>query len=82
MRRSATIAAVSSPIHAALAEGAVVVTPNRRLARSLHREFDLAQRAAGRAAWPTPEILPYAIWLETLWKDAIQAVTVSNVALL
>jgi len=73
---------VSSPIHAALAEGAVVVTPNRRLARSLHREFDLAQRAAGRAAWPTPEIVPYAIWLETLWKDAVQADVVGDAGLL
>jgi probable DNA repair protein len=73
---------VSSPIHAALAEGAVVVTPNRRLARSLHREFDIAQRAAGRLAWPTPEIVPYPIWLETLWRHAVQADAVAGAALL
>ncbi len=67
------MATVSSILHAALAEGAVIVTPNRRLARVLHREFDVAQRAGGRTAWPTPTILPYPIWLETLWHQAFPA---------
>src|SRR5271166_6454795 len=70
---SATIAAVNAPVHAALDEGAVVVTPNRRLARVLQREFDIAQRAAGRAAWRTPTIVPYPIWLESLWDEAVAA---------
>lgn len=69
-------------LHSALAEGAVVVTPNRRLARFLHREFDVAQRAAGRAAWPTPTILPYSIWLESLWDEAVLAETLTGAALL
>ncbi|HEX5865546.1 MAG TPA: hypothetical protein VF014_15050, partial [Casimicrobiaceae bacterium] len=69
-------------LHSALAEGAVVVTPNRRLARFLHREFDVAQRAAGRAAWPTPTILPYPIWLESLWDEAVLAETLTGAALL
>jgi probable DNA repair protein len=71
---------VNPALHAALAEAAVVVTPNRRLARVLHREFDLAQRAAGRAAWRTPTILPYPSWLEASWNDVIQ--TESRAALL
>ena len=58
---------MNAALLAALAEGSAVVTPNRRLARVLHREFDLAQRAAGRSAWRTPTILPYPVWLEMLW---------------
>ena len=64
---------VDTIVHAALNEGAVVVTPNRRLARILQREFDRAQRAVGRLAWPTPSVLPYPIWLEALWDEAVQA---------
>ena len=66
---SDTIATVDSILHSALAEGALVVTPNRRLARFLHREFDLAQAARGLAAWPTPSLLPYSSWLEVLWNE-------------
>lgn len=67
--RSATIASVDSLLHSALAEGALVITPNRRLARFLHREFDLTQAAAGHNAWPTPTILPYPSWLQVLWEE-------------
>ena len=67
---------------AALAEGAIVVTPNRRLARFLHRDFDLAQRARGEIAWPTPSILPYPQWLEALWAGAVAADAVNDAAFL
>ena len=67
---------------AALAEGAMVVTPNRRLARFLHRDFDLAQRARGLTAWPTPSILPYPQWLEALWAEAVAADAMTDAALL
>jgi probable DNA repair protein len=73
---------VNPDLHSALAEGAVVVTPNRRLARFLHREFDVVQRAAGRAAWPTPTILPYSTWLESSLDEAILADSVTGAALL
>lgn len=69
-------------MQAALAEGALVVTPNRRLARVLQREFDIAQRASGRFAWRTPTIVPYPIWLETLWNGALQADARNHEALL
>ncbi len=64
---------MNSALHAALSEGAAIVTPNRRLARVLLHEFDLAQRAAGHSAWPTPTIVPYPVWLEMLWDFAAQA---------
>jgi ATP-dependent helicase/nuclease subunit B len=73
---------VNPALHTALVEGAIVVTPNRRLARFLHREFDVAQRATGRATWPTPTILPYPNWLESSWDDAILADAVIDAALL
>ncbi|MEP6997281.1 MAG: PD-(D/E)XK nuclease family protein [Betaproteobacteria bacterium] len=55
----------------ALADGAIAVTPNRRLARRLHAEFDAALAATGRRAWPTPAILPYAGWLAAVWETLL-----------
>jgi probable DNA repair protein len=43
----------------ACTQGATVVTPNRRLARALKREFDEAQVDAGRAVWPSADVLPW-----------------------
>lgn len=60
----------------------MVVTPNRRLARFLHRDFDLAQRARGLTAWATPSILPYPQWLEALWTDAVADDAATDAALL
>jgi len=62
---------MNAALLSALDEGALIVTPNRRLARWLHREFDLVQRARGLRAWATPSVLPYPQWLETLWSEAI-----------
>ena len=72
-RRSANIAGVDPALHAALAGGAVAVTPNRRLARSLQRSFAAVAESRGQRAWATPTILPYPAWLETLWLDALAA---------
>ncbi|HEY5366191.1 MAG TPA: hypothetical protein VIL19_06920, partial [Casimicrobiaceae bacterium] len=63
---------VSAPA-AALATGAVVVTPNNRLARALAEQHERAQMAAGHAAWPTPRALPWNAWLASLWLDALAA---------
>ena len=46
------------------AEQTTVVTPNRRLAAALKREYDQAQRELGKRAWTTPDILPFATFLE------------------
>ena len=54
-------------------QGAVLVTANRRLARTLKREFDAAQQAAGRQAWATPDILPWSAWLERFHDGAAHA---------
>jgi probable DNA repair protein len=76
------MASVTPALLAALAEGATAITPNRRLARYLLREFDQAQRTAGRHTWPTPSILPYPTWLETLWGHIAEAGHNSAAALL
>jgi probable DNA repair protein len=47
-----------------------VVTPNRRLAQALAREFDQAQAATGQRAWESADILPFAAFVERLYEDA------------
>ncbi len=49
--------------------GCVVVTPNRRLAAQLKREFDLAQAASGRTAWPSADCLPLSAFLERTYDE-------------
>ena len=66
--------AVTPAILSALAEGVTAITPNRRLARQLLRDFDRAQLASGRRTWPTASVLPYATWIEILWQQHADAV--------
>jgi ATP-dependent helicase/nuclease subunit B len=49
---------------AAAADGALVLTATRRLARRLRRLYDRGQAAAGRRAWPTPAIYSGDAWLQ------------------
>ena len=63
----------NSDLVAALDSGAVVVTPNNRLARAITGHYDHVQSAAGRTAWPSPRALPWNAWLATLWLDALAA---------
>lgn len=58
------------PVITALADGATVVTANNRLARSIALAYNRAQRAAGRGAWASPDVLPWSAWLERLYDDA------------
>src|SRR5258708_20442248 len=67
--------AVTPTIISALADGVTAITPNRRLARQLLREFDRAHQAIGRRTWPTASVLPYATWLETLCEQRADSVT-------
>lgn len=52
--------------------GCVVVTPNRRLAAHLRREFDRAQLAAGRRVWPTADCVPLNAFLERTYDELIR----------
>ncbi len=54
-----------------LAGGVTIVTPNRRLAQALAREFDAAQAAQGHSAWESADILPYAAFVQRCYEDAL-----------
>ena len=49
--------------------GWTVLTPNRRLARSVRETVAEQHLAAGRLAWETPEILTWAGWLRRAWNE-------------
>lgn len=61
-------------LFARLADGhaarTTVVTPNRRLAQTLAREFDQRQLAHGRTTWETADILPYSAFVQRLYEEA------------
>ncbi|HUF79944.1 MAG TPA: PD-(D/E)XK nuclease family protein [Burkholderiales bacterium] len=57
-----------------IAAGATVVTPNRRLALSLKREFDDAQAKCGLTAWESADILPFSAFVERAYEDAFYSI--------
>src|SRR5258708_32695016 len=59
-----------------------VLTPNRRLAQSLQRDFDRAQLGRGSAVWETADILPFGPFVERLWEDALYSGLAPSVPLL
>ncbi len=56
-----------------LADGAALVTVNRRLARYLTSCYTRHQEEAGQTVWETPDILPFAAWLQRLYGRGIRA---------
>ena len=58
-------------IQQALEQGWTVVTANQRAARTLHREFDLHQRALGHTHWEPPAILAWDTWLTSIWRSLL-----------
>jgi probable DNA repair protein len=73
----AATAMLGNDLFARLAEGhaagVTVVTPNRRLALALAREFDQAQADKGRTVWETADILPVGSFVERLYGEALYA---------
>ena len=53
----------------AAGERVTVVTPNRRLATYLRREYDAAQLGAGRLAWDAADILPLETFFERAYRS-------------
>jgi probable DNA repair protein len=53
----------------ALGRGELVVLPNRAAARSLRTAFDDRERAAGRLAWESPNLLTWSDWTRGLWSE-------------
>ena len=50
-------------IISALADGALVLTVNKRLFRHLRDSFDQQMLAEGKCVWSTPQIISYEAWL-------------------
>ncbi len=46
-----------------------VLTPNRRLAASLRKQYDRLQQQANQQSWQNPDILPLTSWLERCWEE-------------
>lgn len=63
----------------ALAAGATVVTPTRRLALFIKGQYDTAQVASGSTVWPSADVLPFGAFLERTWQELALA---SNGAML
>jgi len=63
-------------------EGIVVVTPNRRLAQTLAREFDDRKIASGLTVWETADILPFGPFVERLYEDALYSDIAAQLPLL
>jgi probable DNA repair protein len=65
---------IKAEVFARLAEGltagVTVVTPNRRLAQELTREFDADRVANGLQAWEAADILPFGASVDRLWESA------------
>ena len=55
--------AMKERVLSALAQGATLVTANRRLCRKWRADFDAAQQAAGHRTWASPLIVSYDDWL-------------------
>ena len=60
-------------LDAALAAGAVIVTPNNRLARAVVQRHDAAALASGRSTWPAARALPWGAFVDMLWGEAVAA---------
>ncbi len=65
-----------------LAGGVTVITPNRRLAQALAREFDAAQAAQGRSVWESADILPYSAFVLRCFEDALYSEIGSDLPIL
>ena len=61
---------IAFDLAAARAEGATLVTPNNRLARTLVARHDAAMVRAGHRTWTPARALPWSPWLATLWSEA------------
>ena len=59
-----------------------VVTPNRRLAQELSREFDAMQAAKDLKVWETADILPFSAFAERLYEDALYSDLAAKLPLL
>lgn len=48
----------------------LILTASDRLARSLREDLNLAERAAGRDVWETPQVRSLRQWIAEIWADS------------
>ncbi|MDN5935878.1 MAG: PD-(D/E)XK nuclease family protein [Nitrosospira sp.] len=73
---------IFADIAVGLKAGVTVITPNRRLAIALKREFDGAQAAHGIAVWDSADILSFSAFIERLYEDALYSRPVHELPML
>jgi ATP-dependent helicase/nuclease subunit B len=49
----------------------IIITPNRRLAATLHQQYQQFQLKKSRVCWLTPDILPLNTWLQRLYEELL-----------
>lgn len=69
---------LTTEIDHALTRGAVLVTPNQRLARACLADYAQLRIDEGLLGWPTPQIVPYNTWLQSLYRDLFATGRVSK----
>jgi probable DNA repair protein len=57
-------------LFARLQQGHLLITANKRLARVLGNEYVQWRIAAGDAQWPSPDVISWSAWLDSLWDSA------------
>ncbi len=65
----------------ALARGALILTPNQRLARNLRRAFDQEMQLQSRLDWIPPDIFAVDSWLSEAWQRLTRSGFTSRVLL-
>jgi probable DNA repair protein len=69
----APLSDIFADLAAGLKAGVTVITPNRRLAIALKREFDGRQASREITAWHSADILPFPAFVERLYEDALHS---------
>ena len=60
----------------------IIITPNRRLAMVLQREFNSHQITQGRIAWSTPDILPITAFIERAYEEILYSEQADKLSIL
>jgi probable DNA repair protein len=57
------------PLFQKIKSNTTLLTPNRRLAATLHKLYQHDQQQRGVTCWPSPDILPLSSWMQRLWLE-------------
>ncbi|VUD51408.1 ATP-dependent helicase/deoxyribonuclease subunit B [Thalassocella blandensis] len=63
------ISSVLENLFARMSEDVLLLTPNKRLSRFLHRHYAEYQQAQGRNAWQSLHCVSLSAWVQQLWDD-------------